>query len=208
MKRAMRNILAPIMAAALLFSFGITASAASGREIGDASAARLQSSLEKIEKRTASLEEKLANGLSRLDTASGIRLVFLEGRIKLLENRLANLSLKAANVQLRISIQETAAALKQSKSPLPGDTAAALKSSRGQIERLVDSIAATKGRIRDILSRNKEVMKSKDPGAIEDVFRQIYDVQAERKQALTEINGILQNVRELLTAVSPQTTGA
>ena len=208
MKKTTRNILVVSLAVAMIFSLGITASAASGTVSADTQVTKLQANLEKVQQQSSAAEQKITDLSTKLETVTGIRQIIIQDRIKLLENRLTNLDLRTGNIQLRISICQATAAIKQSGNKLPADTVAALKNDRDQVKQIVASITATKGQINDILSQNKDVLKSKDSAAIENVFQQVFAVQNARKQALTQIGGILQDMSNLLSSSTFQTTGA
>ncbi len=156
----------------------------------------------KIEAKRAEMDEKKASFQTKKDEFNAFKDELMGKREAMKVLRRAGDVIREENSKLREDLKNSLTALEESgKVILPG-TQTTLDAYIVELKALTAKIKDTKGEIHAILKDNKGFIKDKDYTAMDLAFDEIYAIQTQRNAYLTQINGILKNMVQLLSTVA------
>ena len=153
---------------------------------------------EAIEQKKAELEQIRKQFKDKKEEWKGYQKELAKKRGELMSHKGLNQDLLKENKQLRTQLRTALEEIEEAGTALPEETAAALKDYREQLKAIADQMKAEKGKIRDLLKQNKELIKNKDYVKMDLIYDQIADIQITRNDLLKQINDIFVKMIELL----------
>ena len=102
--------------------------------------------------------------------------------------------------QLRQDIQSEKAALKENGTVLTDAAKTALKDYAGQLAASAQALKETQGQIKTLLKECQGCVKDKNYDALKTAASEIDAIQSARQTQLTQMIGILENIKTLLAA--------
>lgn len=204
----MKKIIGAILALSIAGAIGMT-SVAGAAGIGslDQRLSNLQQKEQRIEQTLTKNKANQAK-LSKKEQFAALKQSMTQDKQAVLKNRGDNLDLRKQTNELRQTIAGDLKAIEQSGRTLPDDVQSQIKEDTAQIKDITASLKSTKGQIKDIMDELKGYKENKDYASIDAAFQKIAAIQETRRDQLTQINGLLQKMSDLLSGYVPSTTNS
>lgn len=204
----MKKIIGAVLALSIAGAIGMT-SVAGAAGIGslDQRLSNLQQKEQHIEQMLAKNKENQAK-LSKKEQFAALKQTMTQDKQAVAKSRGDNLDLRKQTNELRQTITNDLKAIEQSGGKLPDDVQSQLKDDTAQIKDMTASLKSTQGQIKDIMGELKGYKENKDYASIDAAFQKIAAIQETRHDQLTQINGLLQKMSDLLSGYVPQTANS
>lgn len=176
-----KKIIAVVLTIILVFSLSVTAMAVGGTEGPKAGTGGL----------SAEAKGAMLAARNRIGDCLG---TMTQNRAMVLEN-------KEEHIQLATQLRTTLRALKESGATLTEDTLAALTALKTQLQTYRDELAATSGDVEALMVTYRELRQAGNLEAAAAILDQVIAVQQTRLQLQTNINALIQQMINLLTAI-------
>ena len=201
----MKRIIAILVVVSMVSALSITTLAAGSQATSQAT--RLENNISALKEKQQKIADKMTEIQAKQQAFAtkkaefaAFRTALLEKKSQMLVNMKANITLTQANKQLRQDISNSLIAIKQSGTKLSDETVAKFKDYNAQIKDILAGMKETKDNIKDILTKNKEYIKSKDYVSMDSAFEAVYTIQEWRNGELQKVNGILQEMIKLMAS--------